>query len=99
MINGITLNRFDSDGTDEKVWGCGGNFYLSGASLSGTLAKEPSAEIGLSFSQSDSFYGWEGCCSVAGEALQSRGYLSDGWFCEKDFFSTGIWLKGKAYWL
>jgi EGF-like domain len=99
VINGITLNRFDSDGTDEKVWGCGGNFYLSGASLSGTLAKEPSAEIGLSFSQSDSFYGWEGCCSVAGEALQSRGYLSDGWFCEKDFFSTGIWLKGKAYWL
>jgi hypothetical protein len=22
------------------------------------------------------------------------GRLSSGWYCEKDFFSTGIWLKG-----
>ena len=95
----ITLNRFDADGTDEKVWGCGGAFKLDGATLAASLKKEPSADISLSFSQGDSFAGWEGCYNSAGEALQSRGYLSDGWFCEKDFFATGIWLKGKAYWL
>jgi hypothetical protein len=66
---------------------------LSGASLKATIEKEPSAEISLSFSKLDSFYGWEGCCAVAGEALQSRGYLSDGWYCEKDALKTGIWLK------
>ena len=93
----ISLNRFDADRTDQKVWGCGGAFQLKGSDVSGKLEKEPSAAIGLSFAQSDSFFGWEGCCSVAGEAMQSRGYLSDGWFCEKDFFSTGIWLKGKAW--
>jgi Notch-like protein len=91
----ISLNRFDADRTDQKVWGCGGAFQLKGSDVSGKLEKEPSAAIGLSFAQEDSFFGWEGCCSVAGEAMQSRGYLSDGWFCEKDFFSTGIWLKGK----
>jgi len=99
VFDKISLNRFDGDGTDEKVWGCGGGFHLSGASLKGTIEKEPSAEIILSFSQSDSFYGWEGCCTVAGKALQSRGYLSDGWYCEKVPFVTGIWLKGKAHWL
>ena len=99
VFDKITLNRFDGDGTDEKVWGCGGGFSLSGASLKGTIEKEPSAEISLTFSQTDSFYGWDGCCAAAGEALQSRGYLSDGWYCERDAFSTGIWLKGKAHWL
>jgi hypothetical protein len=98
-LEGITLNRFDADGTDEKVWGCGFKFSLTGVELAATLAEEPSAEVKLSFGQSESFLGWEGCCAAAGEALQSRGYLSDGWFCEKDFFGTGIWLKGKAHWL
>jgi len=72
---------------------------MKGADLKATIEKEPSLEIGLSFGQEDSFYGWEGCCAVAGKALQSRGYLSDGWYCEKDPASTGIWLKGKAHWL
>lgn len=93
----ISLNVFNVDRTDQKVWGCGGAFALKGADLKSTLAKEPSQEIAFSFSASESFYGWEGCCNVAGEAMQSRGFLSDGWFCEKDFFSTGIWLKGKAW--
>ena len=68
---------------------------MTGAELKAILAKEPSAEMAFSFSQSDSFYGWEGCCRIAGEALQSRGYLSDGWFCVWD--PLGIWLKGKAW--
>jgi hypothetical protein len=91
----IQLNRFNSDRTNQQVWGCGGAFKLTGAELKAILAKEPSAEISLSFSQSDTFYGWEGCCRIAGEALQSRGYLSDGWFCVWD--PLGIWLKGKAW--
>jgi hypothetical protein len=95
----ITLNKFDADGTDEKVWGCGGEFKFTGMELKGTLQKEPSLEVSLSFSQTDSYYGWEGCCTVAGEAMQSRGYLSDGWYCEKDWGNTGIWLKGKTHWL
>jgi hypothetical protein len=98
MKTPITLNRFNADGTDEQVWGCGGEFKLTGMELRGTLQNETSLEIGLSFTQTDSFLGWEGCCAAAGEAMQSRGYLSDGWYCEK-IHLTGIWLKGKAHWL
>jgi EGF-like domain len=95
----FNLKRFNADGTDEKVEGCGGGLQLTGGQLSATLSAEPSASLGLSFSTSESFYGWEGCCAAVGEAMQSRGYLSDGWYCEKDTFNTGIWLKGKAHWL
>lgn len=98
----VTLQRFDADKTDQQVMGCGGDFKLKSMDLGATLQKEPSAEVKLSFSQSDpEFGGWEGCCAAAGEAMQSRGYLSDGWYCQKDginhqFGSTGIWLRGKA---
>ena len=99
VIAGISLNRFKSDKTSERVWGCGGAFQLTGATLAATLAAEPSADISLSFNKQESFLGWEGCCMAAGEALQSRGFLSDGWSCEKDIYSTGIYLKGKVwYW-
>ncbi len=94
----ISLNRFDADRTDQQVWGCGGAFALKSADVIAKLEKEPSAEISLSFGQSEVYLEWEGCCKVAGEAMQSRGFLSDGWFCQKDaLIATGIWLKGKAW--
>jgi len=37
---------------------------------------------------------WETCCQNCGTTLQNDNVLSPGWYCEKDFFSTGIWLKG-----
>jgi hypothetical protein len=98
------MNRFFGDNNDQKVHGCGGAFQLTGASLNqqwgGTLSSSgPEASvatsIGLDFSQQTSADGWEGCCNICGFNLQMAGKISDGWFCEKDFFSTGIWLKGK----
>jgi hypothetical protein len=100
----ITLNRFFGDSNDEKVWGCGGAFILSGAGWNaqwgGTLSEsgpEATAEnsAGIIFSQEDSYSGWEACCAICGVNLQKAGKISDGWYCEKDFFSTGIWLIGK----
>jgi len=93
----ITMNRFFGDSNDEQVMGCGGAFALTGASLSGQWGGTQdslAASIGLDFSQGASYYGWEGCCYVCGANLQLAGKLSSGWYCEKDFFSTGIWLKG-----
>lgn len=99
----ITLNRFWGDDSDEQVWGCGGAFRLEAVTLDqqwgGTLTMEgPQAEVsrslGLTFGQEDSFDGWEGCCYICGANLQIAGKISSGWYCEKDFFSTGIWLKG-----
>ncbi len=86
----ITLNRFWGDSSDEQVMGCGGAFQFTGLDLS--VEKNPSA--GANFGQGETFYGWEGCCTVCGKNLQAAGKLSSGWYCEKDFFSTGIWLKG-----
>jgi len=37
---------------------------------------------------------WESCCAVCGSNMQEAGQLTAGWSCKKDFFSTGIWLKG-----
>lgn len=100
----ISMNRYWGDNNDEKVWGCGGAFQLTGASWNsqwgGTLSQASSEskishDFGLGFSQSASFDGWEGCCRICGANLQMAGKISDGWYCEKDFFSTGIWLKGK----
>jgi len=99
----ITLNRFFGDWNDETVFGCGGAFALSGAELGaqwettfseGGPEASTGASLGLSFSQGESWNGWEGCCYVCGVNLQMAGKLSSGWYCEKDFFSTGIWLKG-----
>jgi hypothetical protein len=93
----ITLNRFWGDSSDEQVWGCGGAFQLSGASLSGQWGGSQDGNAinaGFDFSQSASYHGWEGCCNICGMNLQLAGRLSSGWYCEKDFFSTGIWLKG-----
>jgi hypothetical protein len=89
----ITLNRFWGDATDEQVFGCGGAFHLDGATLEAQYGGDPTGSLGLSFSQADSFDGWEGCCYICGLNLQIAGKLSSGWYCEKDFFSTGIWLK------
>jgi hypothetical protein len=83
--------------------GCGGAFKLDGASWSaqwgGTLSETgPEASVmqsvGLTFSQSASYDGWEACALICGVNLQIAGKLSPGWYYEKDFFSTGIWLKG-----
>ena len=102
---GISLNRFYGDLTDEKVWGCGGAFALTGVQLKQTstatvsqegAALDVMAEMGISFGQQDSYLGWEGCCYVCGSFLQSAGRLSPGWYCEKDSASTGIWLKGNG---
>jgi hypothetical protein len=90
----ITLNKFNADSTYAQVMGCGGAFKLTGMELKGTLQEEPSLEIGLSFSQTDSFLGWEGCCAAAGEAMQSRGFLSDGWSCKHT--GLAIYLRAKA---
>lgn len=96
----ITLNRFFGDDSDQQVWGCGGAFSLNGgtwgaewaATTTGTSA---GTKAGMDFSQQVSYDGWEGCCFICGANLQLAGKLSSGWYCEKDFFSTGIWLKGK----
>lgn len=96
--NIITMNRFYGDHNDEKVWGCGGAFALTGGKLSGQWGgtrDSLASSMGLDFSQGKSFHGWEGCCYVCGANLQMAGKLSSGWYCEKDFSSTGIWLKGK----
>ena len=37
---------------------------------------------------------WENCCNECGQQLERVGLLRSGWWCEKDFFNTGIWLKG-----
>lgn len=92
----ITLNRFWGNSLDEKVWGCGGAFHLDGATLDsqwGGDLESASLAAGVSFSQDQSFDGWEGCCAMCGMNLEIAGKLSSGWYCEKDMFSTGIWLK------
>lgn len=100
----ISMNRFWGDDNDEQVFGCGGAFALDGASWDaqwgGTLSESgPEANvlqsIGVSFSQGASFDGWEGCCLICGANLQMTGKISSGWYCQKDLFSTGIWLKGR----
>ena len=98
----ITLNRFFGDQTDMQVWGCGGAFALSGATVGADVEATPEElsagiNVGLQFEQQSSFYGWEGCCYVCGKNLETIGSLSPGWYCEKDFFSTGIWLKGNSH--
>lgn len=92
----ITLGRFRLDRTDQIVWGCPDGFRLTGLELSVSLQREPSVDVSLSFAQDASFTGWQGCCAVAGHALQSRGLLSEGWWCQHDLFRTHIYLRGKA---
>mmetsp|Transcript_78285 Transcript_78285/g.155124 ORF Transcript_78285/g.155124 Transcript_78285/m.155124 type:complete len:103 (-) Transcript_78285:78-386(-) len=37
---------------------------------------------------------WEKGCHDCGENLQNKGIIPDSkWYCQKDFFNTGIWLK------
>lgn len=100
----ITLNRFWGDDTDEKVYGCGGAFKLDGMTWSsqwGATLTEAGPEanvahsVGLSFSQEASYDGWEACCMICGVNLQMAGRIMDGWYCDKDLFSTGIWLVGR----
>ncbi|MFN9982761.1 MAG: hypothetical protein ACK53Y_22720, partial [bacterium] len=94
--NLITLNRFYGDDSDEKVWGCGGAFILSGIDLEAQYDGEvPSVGGNVAFTQESSWEGWEGCCAICGYNLEWSGKISSGWYCEKDFFATGIWLKGK----
>ncbi|KAL3766030.1 hypothetical protein ACHAWU_002745 [Discostella pseudostelligera] len=91
----ITLNRFWGDSSDEQVWGCGGAFALTGLELSQQWdSSTVQSSVGVIFEQGDSYHGWEGCCQVCGLNLQMAGRLSSGWYCEKDLFATGIWLKG-----
>ena len=91
----ITMNRFYGDNNDEKVWGCGGAFRLSGFEWDAQMNGAISSSFGVNFVQDLSAEGWEGCCWICGASLQVLGKLSDGWYCEKDLFSTGIWLKGR----
>jgi hypothetical protein len=95
----MTMNQFYGDSNDQQVSGCGGAFQLTSvqwdAEWGGSLSKFPSILASIGFSQAPSFYGWEDCCYHCGYNLQLAGKLTSGWFCEKDFFSTGIWLKGK----
>ena len=100
----ISMSRFYGDKNDQKVYGCGGAFHLSGASWNaqwgGKLTESgPEAnalqEAGITFTQSASFDGWEGCCLICGRNLEIAGKISDGWYCEKDWINSGIWLKGK----
>ncbi|MEK8019800.1 MAG: hypothetical protein VSS75_023240, partial [Candidatus Parabeggiatoa sp.] len=37
---------------------------------------------------------WEACCDNCGSYLQNRNAINGGWNCKKDWFSTGIWLRG-----
>jgi len=91
--NLITLNRFYGDDSDEKVWGCGGAFILSGIDLEAQYDGEvPSVGGNVAFTQESSWEGWEGCCAICGYNLEWSGKISSGWYCEKDFFATGIWL-------
>ncbi|OWA54640.1 hypothetical protein BV898_19039 [Hypsibius exemplaris] len=65
--------------------GCG-----PGRSVSGGAGDNMDAKVqGCPNKQS-----WEACCAACGSALQSSNSIKSGWHCEKDFFSTGIWLKG-----
>jgi hypothetical protein len=95
--NLITLNRFWGDKSDEKVWGCGGAFALQSASIDASAelsdkSLSKGVNVGLDFGTEPSYYGWEGCCAVCGTNLEALGFLSSGWYCDKDLFSTGIWL-------
>jgi hypothetical protein len=96
----ITMNRFWGDFNDEKVEGCGGAFRLAtvGGSAEFGSDGQVSGSVGVQFVQEASYDGWEGCCNLCGTYLQAAGRLSSGWYCEKDFFSTGIWLKGVNTW-
>ena len=100
------MNSFVGDENNEKIYGCGGAFQLTGSTLNQQWGGTPcetgpeanvAAILGLEFSQQDSYDGWEGCCYICGANLQMAGKLSDGWSCQKnsEIFATGIWLKGK----
>ena len=88
----LTLNKFTGD---DKVYGCGGAFRLTGADV--TAEWQGSSGLvtaGISFTQDASYDGWEGCCFICGKNLEIAGMIETAWYCEKDAFSTGIWLKG-----
>mmetsp|Transcript_33379 Transcript_33379/g.53481 ORF Transcript_33379/g.53481 Transcript_33379/m.53481 type:complete len:185 (+) Transcript_33379:47-601(+) len=92
----LTLNRFTGD---DKVYGCGGAFRLSGAEASAewqgsSAGQSGSGSLMFSFTQDSSYDGWEGCCFICGKNLEIADMIESGWYCEKDAFSTGIWLKG-----
>ncbi len=55
-----------------------------------------SASGGLGFTAFASYDGWEGCCLICGVNLElaCTCKISTGWHCDKDLFSTGIWLMG-----
>jgi len=99
----ITMQSYGFDSNDQKVWGCGETFKINGGELNtqwglsgdGTTG-EASGSIGgiVSWSLSDSFDGWEGCCNICGTNLQLAGVLSGGWQC-KNAAPAGIWLVGK----
>merc|ERR1719408_855361 len=36
---------------------------------------------------------WEDGCKQCGQYLESSKQICSGWYCAKDTFSTGIWLK------
>jgi hypothetical protein len=82
-----------------------GAFALDGATWSaqwgGTFSETgPEAsvmqELGISFSQSASYDGWEGCCLICGVNLELAGKISTGWYCEKDFFLLGFGSRDKV---
>jgi hypothetical protein len=95
----ITMNNFGGDFNDQKVFGCGGAFQLASGGIGTNVdcsgeGCSSGGMAGFGFEQADSYYGWEGCCAVCGTVLQHNGLLSAGWNCQKDFFATGIWLRG-----
>lgn len=89
-----TITGYNQGSTDAKVHGCGGKVKFDGSLSIGVEAGSPSGEIGVTATSTESEEEWEGCCARCGLNLEGAGFLQKGnWYCEKDLFNTGIWLK------
>ncbi|GAU90245.1 hypothetical protein RvY_02692 [Ramazzottius varieornatus] len=64
---------------------CGNGLYVNG----GVSDNMDEKVKGIPWGQS-----WESNCASCGLWLQQSGLIYPGWYCEKDSWSTGIWLKG-----
>ena len=88
QLTGATLNQ---------QWGETLSETGSEANVATSIGPEANVatSISLEFSQQKPYDGRKGCCYICGANLQMTGKISDGWSCEKDIFSIGIWLKDK----
>jgi hypothetical protein len=87
-------SKISMDINKEMVYGCDGAFPLDSATWDAQWGGALSASGGLGFTTSASYDGWEGCCLICGINLELAGKIFTGWYCDKDLFSTGIWLMG-----